>query len=75
MTDTTFKANSKSDDYLIRHFFEEFVSVCQDYYFPNLLAKIQLERKVSPVKNAHLDQESGNFVGDDVTKSQGRAIY
>ena len=40
MTDTTFKANSKSDDYLIRHFFEEFVSVCQDYYFPNLLAKI-----------------------------------
>lgn len=33
----TYKANEKSDNYLLRHFFVEFTNVCQAIFFPNLL--------------------------------------
>ena len=33
----TFKANDKSDDYLLRHFFVEYTSQCQKLFFPKLL--------------------------------------
>ena len=36
-----FKANVKSDDYLLRHFFVEFTNICQQIFFPNLLASVQ----------------------------------
>ena len=42
MTDTTYKAINKSDDYLLRHFFAEFVTICQEFYFPSLLINLDL---------------------------------
>ena len=32
-----FKVNQKSDEYLIRHFFSQFIKQCQRLYFPDLL--------------------------------------
>lgn len=36
-----FRANDKSDDYLLRQFFAEFTSICQQIFFPNLLVTVQ----------------------------------
>ena len=33
----TYKANEKSDYYLLRHFFADFANICQSIFFPNLL--------------------------------------
>lgn len=37
-----FKANEKSDDYLLRQFFAEFSHICQQNFSPNLLAPAPL---------------------------------
>jgi len=44
----TYKANGKSDGYLLRHFFAEFTSVCQTYFFPNLLQASSSDKPNSP---------------------------
>ena len=52
-----FKANVKSDDFLMRQFFTEFVKACRSY-LPSLASSLDLAPNIQD--KVHVEQESGS---------------